>query len=253
MKLLVLIPVLLFSAMAHSQTYQYELNLGGGELFDEDGFRKFSANFYLSPVSVEGLPLAEAGFLTRSDRIFYNYQHLPLYRRSFESLSPTLESFDNEIHDIGFEGYYNKLYVSPAYRRNSHGDNEASVEIGYISDNNWLISARHSDDKSLRYFRFKSVSELGNGNYLNLEFSSFDDDALGGNNQTTALVDYYIDQTLSIGARLRYTNDALLGNGGDLGYGIRINKFITENTHIGVETEHIYSVDSFTLDFTVRF
>lgn len=219
LKLIFAATVLAASGFSIADAYQAEVGANAAR-WDSNGINSsvnsydVNGKYYFNLVKTDNLPLAEAAYLGKNSNAFLaigrNYGHGFLA--------------DSKTYSGGVEVYIpeNFLYVRVEgihQRYQGDSDTSALTTIGLTPlDGLRLTTSWNSDESYHANLDAKYVTDVGNGQYINLEASLADTDfgtykAIGG--------DYYFDNTFSVGAEV---SDDDYGTN----YSVRTRKFFTE-------------------------
>lgn len=230
---------------ALAQDYQFE---GGLSYFDispdvgsSDSAFGLDLAWYLEPVRTSGLPLAEAAFYTRASNVAFSWV--------------TFDKADFDILNIGGEFYIDRLYLAADYIRFSNGatSDDFAIGVGYVPVDGLRLAARYvfadlGDDAFT--LEAKYLAPLAGGTAFGLEaIGEFvDDDA---DTMSFSLAgDYYLNPSLSLGARLIYTDDDF---GSDTAWGLGAKYFFTPVFSGEIEYVNSDFVDTIGIRFAARF
>lgn len=206
------------SGFAMADSYQSEVGLSASRE-DLDGVNsssndyKVDGKYYFNLVKTDNLPLAEAAYLGKNSNVFAalsrNYGH------GYQA--------DSKTYSGGVEVYIpeNFLYIKVAGAHTSYdqnSDNEFVSTLGITPlDGLRVTTDWNSDEGYNANVSAKYVTDIGNGQFINVETTLVDDGekSIGG--------DFYFDNTFSVGAS--YRDYETIGKE----YEIRTRKFFTES------------------------
>lgn len=194
----------LCSAGAFANSFQHETNLdyGWGDILNADiKAYSLSHQFYLNPVRVNNMPLAEAGFLSRSSSLLFGYSYAKYDFANLGESSVSAWSIGGEYRDVSHNFYASLQWTE----FNNGGDREIDTSLGFYLDPTWLVKL---DIEHMRPDDFGSVTQYGlstkklmtlaNGDFLNVE-ASYMDLAKTSFSRFGVAADYYFGQNLSLG------------------------------------------------------
>lgn len=219
LKLLVLAFGIATSGIVLADTYQAEVAAGAAR-YDINGVNSDSklydvvGRYYFSAVKTDNLPLAEAAYLGQKSNFFADYA-----RTNTDGFDPKIDSYG-----VGVEVYIPEsfLYVKAAVERESIGpyhQNNWHTSVGITPINGLLITTEYDDEDGYdANIHAKYVTDLGNGQFINLQAGAIDGD---DGNVLYAGGDYYFDNTFSVGGTVADTGDSNA-------YTVRTKKFFTE-------------------------
>lgn len=222
-----------FAGAVQAQDYQMEAGFNYID-FDTDTAMGVDFTYHLDKVSTSGKPLAEAAFLGRNSNVGVNYL--------------TTDKSDLDILSLGGEFWFNDIYANVEVTDSDLGD-ELALKAGYMLKDGVLAYVGLSDedgvDKNTYLVGIQYVAPMG-GNYVALNGELLTND---GDNTIDLSADYYINNALSVGARLTETDVS----GEDTTFGLGANYFIKPNISAGVEYSTQDSNDTIGLRVAARF
>jgi len=237
--------IFLISNISLAGSYQSEIGLVHSSISidpnDKTSTSVLAGVFYLSPIDVDG-PFAEAAFISKA-----SYVAAVVGRSQTDLLGA---NFDGDIYLLGFEyrltgtnvvlgaSYYNKSLSALGYV--DYDIDTTTLDIHMFLNDRTLIGLSYESGKnSLTGFSDLDISETAISskhliNAINVEarYASYNyDDGFTSETNTTINVrgDYYIDNTLSIGAGLEENTGDIASHEGST-VSINVVKFITETT-----------------------
>lgn len=207
------------SGFTIADTYQAEAGANASR-WETDGFNSslnnYEANgkYYFNLVKTDNLPLAEAAYLGKNSNAFLaasrSYGHGVFAGGKAYSGGVEVYIPENFLY-IKVEGIHE--------RYEGDSDTSALTTIGLTPFDGLRVTTSWNSDESYHAnLDAKYVTDLGNGQYINVEATLADTDfgtykAIGG--------DYYFDNTFSVGAEV---GDDEAGTN----YLVRTRKFFTE-------------------------
>ncbi|UTF60074.1 putative porin [Gilvimarinus sp. DA14] len=250
---------------------------------DGDDYKLWGA-YYLSPVTTDKGPLAEAAFLSRASNISidltneqyssdYSYEYRVCTSGSNCMATHYGRSMENNKATLGFEYYLpaSWLYVAgsyqyldrsyeskrsvggqPVFSQSSSTHEYWSASVGVTPLAGWLLAAQFGEGGDGELFEgdaaisSKYLWQLGGDRALNVEGTYFVDN---GYNDWQIGADFYFSKTLSLGASYADNQSSE----------IRLKKFVTDSialeaSYIEFEEDYGYqSGDGFTVGVSTRF
>jgi len=195
----------LSSAGVFANSFQNETNLDyrWGDVLNADlKAYSLSHQFYLSPVSTaNNMPLAEAGFLSRSSSVLVGYDYAKFDFGNLGDTSLSAWSVGGEYRDVSHNFYASLLWTE----FNNSSDRAIETSLGYYLDPSWLVKLdiehlRPDGEGSVTQYGVstKKLMTLGNGDFMSVEASYMDmaNTSLG---RFGVAADYYFGQNLSLG------------------------------------------------------
>ncbi|WP_423186602.1 putative porin [Alishewanella sp. d11] len=205
MKKLVIAALLTFttgSVLANSFQHETHLDYGSTDLLNADvDILNLSHQFYLTPVRVSNMPLAEAGFLSRSSSVLFGYNYTQFDFGNFGKTSASAWSVGGEYRDTSHHFYASLLWTE----FNNSSDRNIETSLGYYLDPSWLVKLdiehfRPDGEGSATQYGVstKKVMTLASGDFLNVEAGYMDiaDSSFG---RFGVAGDYYFGQNFSLG------------------------------------------------------
>jgi hypothetical protein len=218
------------SSLAMAQSYQAEVGAGYTVWDGADNMFSLYGEYHFAPVNVGATnPLAEAAFLNRSSNVFARGDD------------------DLDFLQAGVEFFVpnTMFYVRGAVtsdRRFDDTDNGWFAQLGVMPIDGLLLTTTVDDDDYDLNVQVKYVTNLGGGNFLNLEAEvvDTDDDTL-----LTLGADFYFDRTLSVGVQY--------ADRGFDEFTIRARKFFNNELSAAISYTDSDVIDRFTVDVAFRF
>lgn len=201
---LIAMALTLGSATVYANSFQHEtsLNYAWGDILtaDLDAYN-FSHQFYLSPVRTNNnMPLAEAGFLSRSSSLLFAYDYAK-FDYNPGKVSNSNWSIGGEYRDTSHNFYASLLWTE----FNNTGERAIETSLGYYLDPSWLVTLdiehqRPDDVGSVTQYGVstKKLMTLGNGDFMSVE-ASYMDLAKSSFGRFGVAADYYFGQNVSLG------------------------------------------------------
>lgn len=212
-KMAVAITLTAISTLAFAENFRGEVGLGYSDVEGTD-IKQIFGELHFGEVSTSGHALEEAGYLEKSNNIQLVYT-----------------DFGNgyDITAVQLEFYLNSFYIAPGYLSSSEGDDNGLdvgfVKLGWANDKGLRIHTTVPEDDYDANISVKYVTTLAGGNLINIEggYAAGDDDA---DDMIIIGVDYYFDETFSVGAQFINREDSY--------YGLSANKFFNDSVRVGV-------------------
>lgn len=231
---------------AAAQDFQLEGGLGltrlDPELGASDSLLGADVTWHFAAVKTANLPLAEAGFLTRSSNLFGAYI--------------TADKADRDTLVLGGEFYVENFYVAAAYNRIDNGatSNDFAVRLGFLPTNGMLLTFGYAKqdlaDVDAISLEMKYVIDLVADSALNLEAGlTLVDDAVDTKVLDLA-ADYYFGHMLSGGVTVGYSDNDLDDN---TVIGVRGRYFFTPTFSVQGSYETDGDNDEFGVRLALRF
>lgn len=220
LKLLVAAIGIAASGFVLADSYQAEVNATAIR-FDTDGISSkyesygLGGSYYFNAVKTDNLPLAEAAYLGKNSNVFagYSYTEGTAYTPKTNSYGAGVEVYIPE----------NFLYIKAGVARNSYeGDKDSDwfTTVGITPIDGLLITTSYQHDAGYdANIQAKYVTDIGNGQFINVEASLADTDYAGTYKSIGG--DFFIDRTFSVGAVI---GDDDRGSS----YTVRTRKFFSE-------------------------
>lgn len=230
-------------AAASSQADTVVAEIGAGySKYDVDGNSLNAINLYgtwfINTLTTDGLPLAEAAFLTKANSLTLTYD-------SIESGDVTTLTARGEFY---IPSAY--LYLAPYYSSVDFdgfgSENDWGVEIGVTPIDGLLISTTYSDEYDYELnLDAKYVTQLSGDTAINIELGYAKAGDGEGDDTFDLGADYFFDSTLSVGAAIIDSDET--------GYAIRTRKFFTQT--VSAEASYITydDLDIVNLELSMRF
>lgn len=202
---LIAIALTLSSASVFANSFQHETNLnyGWGKILNADiDAYNLSHQFYLSPVSTNNnMPLAEAGFLSRSSSLLFAYDYAKFDFGNLGKTSTSAWSVGGEYRDTSHNFYASLLWTE----FNNSSDRMVESSLGYYLDPSWLVKLdiehlRPDGDGSVTQYGVstKKLMTLGNGDFMSVD-ASYMDIAKSSFGRFGVGADYYFGRNVSLG------------------------------------------------------
>lgn len=172
-------------SVVHAQDYQMEAGLS---YFDDGNTISDLAvdfTYHIDTVTTADRPLAEAAFLGRNSNVSAFY-----YTPDNDLLEDTM--------GLGVEWWFEDIYAAADVSDND-GDLDMTVRLGYMLQDGFLIYAGYNDDDAATL----STILLGTkyvADSLNVEVEVMQSDDVNDTVSASALADYYINNSFSVGA-----------------------------------------------------
>jgi hypothetical protein len=169
----------------HAQDYQMEAGLSyfdDGEVISD---LAIDFTYHIDTVSTDGRPLAEAAFLGRNSNVSAFY-----YMPDADGAEDTL--------GLGVEWWVDDIYLAADFS-DTDGDKDLTLRVGYMLDDGFLVYVGYNDDD----FDDLSTILLGTkyvANNLNVEIEAGRSDDDNDTASVNAAVDYYINNSFSVGS-----------------------------------------------------
>jgi len=220
LKLLVAAFGVVASGFALADSYQAEVN-GHATRFDTDGISSkyesyaVDGSYYFNAVKTDNVPLSEAAYLGKNSNFFGGYSYT----------EGTAYTPKTNTYGAGVEVYIPEsfLYVKAGVSRNSYEGNKDSdwfTTVGITPIDGLLITTSYQHDAGYdANISAKYVTDIGNGQFINVEATVADTDHAGTYKSIGG--DYFIDRTFSVGAVI---GDDDIGSS----YTVRTRKFFSE-------------------------
>lgn len=226
--------LMLGSAGVMANSFQNETNLDyrWGDAGNADvKTYSLSHQFFLSPVNTaNNMPLAEAGFLSRSSSVLLGYDYAKVDFGNFGNSSLSAWSVGGEYRDISHNFYASLLWNEI----NNSSDRFIESSLGYYLDPSWLVKLdiehlRPDGDGSYTQYGVstKKLMTLGNGDFMSVEARYMDlaDTSLG---RFGVAADYYFGQNLSLGLAYDWTTKGVFDAESDA-FTVRGNWYVMPN------------------------
>ena len=215
---------------------------------------------HFAPVETASKPLAEAAYLEKSNNLRLIHGKL-----NFDDSNSSLN-----IAQMEFYVPSAMLYIAPHYLYfSASGDGESSsfntygLSLGITPLAGLRVSTAWTDEIDYEFnFDVKYVANLRNNNAINIELSyakSEDDEFEEEDDYFGIKLDYFLDQTLSIGIEYNSTSnfnqaiaDATLINGEDA-YGIRTEKYFSNALSLFAKYSTSDEIDNWAIGASYRF
>lgn len=207
--------LMLASGAVLANAFQHQTNLdhAWGDFLNGD-LRLSSLNhqFYLAPVNPGNtMPLAEAGFLSRSSSLLfgYNYNQLDFGQSAKASLSGW--TVGGEYRDSR-HNFYGSLRLTEI---NNSNDRYIDSSLGFYIDPTWLVTLdiehmRPEDEGSVTQYGIstKKLMTLAHGDFISVEANYMDlaDSSFG---RFGVAADYYFGRNLSLGLAYDWTTKGI--------------------------------------------
>ena len=228
--------------------YRAEIGAAYNDIDGEVDIFVVAGELHFNPVSTATHPLAEAGFLEKSNNFSLSYAQSDAEYVDAEAITGELELYIPQA----------MLYVAPFYVYSSYdageffegSDNDWGVTAGLTPFEGFRVTTTWSDEVDYELnFAVKQVVKLSGEQVINAEFefikASDEDGFEESDDIIQAALDYYIDRTFSIGVELT--------NAEDTSYGFRTQKFFTENFSALAAYYTADEFDSWLIGATLRF
>lgn len=204
-----------FAGAAQAQDYQMEAGFSYLD-FDTDTAMGVDFTYHLDKVSTSGKPLAEAAFLGRNSNVSASFD--------------TEDKSGADTLAVGGEFWFNDIYASAQIADSDNGD-ELNLRAGYMLKDGVLAYVGLDDNDSFNENSYlvgiKYVAPMG-GNYVALNGELLTND---GDNLIRLTGDYYVNHSLSVGARIAETDIS----GVDTEFGLGARYFIKPNISAEIE------------------
>lgn len=246
-KLLSLTFGVVVSGFAIADSYQSEVGVSASrvnsDFFDSDGKSYgLTGAYYFSAVKTDGVPLAEAAYLGQNSNFFGDYVNVPSQHGV-----PTTNGYT-----VGAEVYIPEsfLYVrggASHYKINAphSNSNDWFVSVGITPLDGLLVTTSYSNDAGYNPNLYaKYVTDIGSGNFINVEAGVADIDHVG--TSTILGGDFYFDETFSVGGEVQHTDNANL-------YELRTRKFFSQAFSGGITLDDGEYENTVKLDVSFRF
>ncbi len=267
MKKLSLATAVLTSVFAMgANAYQYEGN-ASYENSDFDGLGDLdtiaiSGKYYLNTVQVKGAPLAEAAFLNKASSVGAGYanasgdgpEDIDVYGVSGEFFIPNTQFYvSGALNQTKFDGDKNTGYAIEAGYLPINGllvavgVSKESLDPAFVAKNGFVTSLGYTGtvgDDTTATVRAKYLTQIG-GFHTNFEANL----AAGDETAYKLGADLYLDPTLSVGASFADST----ADDSDTVFGLRAQKFFTQQIGAGVNYTTTDGVDSIGINGTFRF
>jgi len=216
----------LLSSTAFADGFNTQVGL---EYLDADGLDVWGVqgSYFFETVDSNKGPWAEAAFLGRNSNLSLGYID---FDGSIDAVVLGAELFGDKNSN-----FYGALsYVDYDSDFGVSGD-VISGELGYFFDDNWLVAVGTSDeDDAPITLRTKYLSNLGGGQFFNLE-AAIDDES----KDLSVSGDYYFTPQTSVGLQLSQAEG--------FDYGVKFEHFLTRNvgfnvTYTATDDENITGV-----------
>ena len=206
-------------ALANSFQHQTNLDYQWGDIANDELDRyRLSHQFYLSPVQTpNNMPLAEAGFLSRSSSLLFGYQYDQYDYGTQGKTSLSGWSLGGEYRDVSHNFYASLLWTE---LNNSDG-REVQASLGYYVDPSWLVKLdvehlRPDGDGSTTQYGIstKKLMTLAHGDFISVE-ASYMDQANSSLGRFGVAGDYYFGSNLSLGLAYDWTSKGVFNSESD--------------------------------------
>jgi len=204
--------------VAHAQDYQSEVGLSYKNNADNvkgDSTLVIDGTYYIDVVETSGRPLAEAAFLGRNNNVSASYGQRDLDAGG-----------DYDVFSLGAEFWFEDIYTA-AKLNDVDGDNIINVRLGYMLDDGFLVTLGYeSDDTGIEkidsiLLGSKYVVTFDGGAALNIEAEVGQKDDVNDTVFVRGQADYYINDSVGIGASLRKAEQT------PVAYGVQASYFVT--------------------------
>jgi hypothetical protein len=225
---------------AFADDYRGEVTLFGDRTEPDGDFPhldQFAAvgTYYLAPVRTDGLPLAEAAFLNRSSFVRGAAVRSEIGDEKIDIFSASLGYY---MPDTMFFG---RLGVS--YADDFDGDQtNFNGSFGITPLDGLLLLTNFDEDGWDPNVTAKYVGKMANAHYYAITASAVDPDR--GDTNVSLDFDYYLDNTLSVGAGYGSAADD---------FSLRAQKFFTPSFAVGAHASTGDDGDGFGANVTWRF
>lgn len=229
--------VFTFAGAAQAQDYQMEAGFNYVDLsvdtFSDSGIG-VDFTYYLETVSTQAKPLAEAAFLGRNSNLGASYL--------------TYDELDVDTLTLSGEFWFEDIYVNADYASSDDAD-DVSLNLGYMFKDGLLgyvgiIDADGVEETTL-LLGTKYVAPMGES-YIAFEGELLTND---GDNIISLSGDYFINNALSVGARMAESDV----EGVETTWGLGANYFIQPNISAGIEYTTQDELDIVMLRVAARF
>lgn len=234
---------------AMASDYQSEISVGYVDV-DADGMSDsavgVSGTFNFAPVSTQGMPLAETGFLNNASNVMLSYS--------------TTDETDIDILSGVIEFYAENLYLAGMYSNTDFGiadESDFGFRVGFAPSNKTLFfvgyeeeeNAFGGDDDSILSVGAKHVAPLNADSAFAVEglLSMLDDD--DNTMVLDASADYFFNRFFSAGIRFQESD----ADNFDTGFGMGARVFFTPTFSVGLEYDSQDDVDTFAILAGMRF
>ncbi|MCC1495620.1 putative porin [Alcanivorax sp. 1008] len=176
-----------FSVAGAAQAQDYQMEAGLNYFDDGNTVSDMAVDFtyHIDTVTTADRPLAEAAFLGRNSNISAFY-----YTPDDDTLEDTM--------GLGVEWWFEDIYAAADVSDND-GDKDMTLRLGYMLQDGFLIYAGYNDDDAAAL----STILLGTkyvADSLNVEVEVSQSDDVNDTVAVSALADYYINNSFSVGA-----------------------------------------------------
>lgn len=243
-KLSAVLAISLTSGLTFAEPYRAEVFGAYSDIEGEIDVFQLGGQYHFAAVNTDSHPLAEAAFLEKSNNLGLYYTYADFGGADTDDITAEVEIYIPSA----------MLYVAPFYSYSSYSVDD----LGSASENDWGVTAGVTPIDGLRItttwsdevdyelnLDAKYVVKLSGENAVNLELTYAEspdaelDDSIG------AAADYYFDRTFSVGAEILSEEET--------GFGIRTEKFFTEQFHAAARYFTVDEVDTWTIAAGFRF
>jgi hypothetical protein len=172
------------AGVAQAQDYQMEAGLS---YLDDGTISALAADFtyHIDTVTTADRPLAEAAFLGRNSNVSAFY------------LTPDDDAVEDTM-GLGVEWWFEDIYAAADFSDND-GDNDMTVRLGYMLQDGFLVYAGYNDDDAFAVSTILLGTKYVADN-INVEVEVGQSDDVNDTVSVSALADYYINNSFSVGA-----------------------------------------------------
>ncbi|MCT8126260.1 putative porin [Alishewanella sp. BS5-314] len=205
--------------LANSFQHQTNLDYQWGDILNAD-LRSYnlSHQFYLNPVqAANNMPLAEAGFLSRSSSLLFGYSYNQFDFGNLGKTSLSGWSLGGEYRDVNHNFYASLLWTE----LNNSDDRVGQASLGYYLDPSWLLKLdvehlRPDGDGSVTQYGVstKKLMTLAHGDFISVE-ASYMDQANSSLGRFGVAGDYYFGRNLSLGLAYDWTSKGVFDSESD--------------------------------------
>ncbi|EHR39436.1 putative porin [Alishewanella jeotgali] len=205
--------------LANSFQHQTNLDYQWGDILNAD-LRSYnlSHQFYLNPVqAANNMPLAEAGFLSRSSSLQFGYSYNQFDFGNLGKTSLSGWSLGGEYRDVSHNFYASLLWTE----LNNSDDRVGQASLGYYLDPSWLLKLdvehlRPDGDGSVTQYGVstKKLMTLAHGDFISVE-ASYMDQANSSLGRFGVAGDYYFGRNLSLGLAYDWTSKGVFNSESD--------------------------------------
>lgn len=224
----------LSSAAAFANSFQNETRFDyqwGDILNAEMKAYSLSHQFYLSPVSTSNnMPLAEAGFLSRSSSVLVGYDYAKYDFGGLGKSSLSAWSVGGEYRDTSHNFYASLQWTE----FNNSRDRAIATSLGYYVDPTWLVTLdvehlRPDSEGSVTQYGVstKKLMTLGNGDFMSVD-ASYMDLAYSSLGRFGVGADYYFGRNVAVGLAYDWTTKGVFDSEADA-FTVRGSWYATPN------------------------